>query len=209
MGKFFAGKEMIIIGLTGGIGSGKSYVARLFIELGIPVFHSDQIAITAYSSPPIRERILDLLGPDAYSGETINRNAIAQKIFNSADLLSRLNQIIHPWVEQEFIKWADNLSAHPYLMKESAILFEAGLAQKMDKIICVHSPDEIRIKRVITRDQSSRADIIKRMDSQWPQDKKMAMADFLIDNDGTKLVLPQILDIHERIIKEWENSVNG
>ncbi len=195
---------MIIIGLTGGIGSGKSFVAKLFFELGIPVFHSDQIAITAYSSPKIRERIVELLGPDAYLGETISRSVVAQKVFNSADLLTRLNQIIHPWVEQEFIKWADNLSDYPYLLKESAILYEAGLAQKMDKIICVHAPDEIRINRVITRDQSPRADIIKRMESQWPQEKKMALADFLIDNDGIKLVLPQILDIHERIIRNGE-----
>lgn len=190
---------MIITGLTGGIGSGKTVISAVFQQLGVPVFNSDQEAKKAYFDPNICSQVVDLLGPESYLNNQVNIPFIAKTVFADPDLLHQLNQLIHPWVEEQFIRWTARLSETPYLIKESALLFETGLYQKMDKTICVIAPEETRIKRILQRDQTNPEDIRKRIGQQWPDHQKIPLADFLIQNDGKQLILPQILSIHQSL----------
>lgn len=194
---------MIKVGLTGGIGSGKTYVSKIFESLGIPVFHADHAGHMAYQNGEVRNQVIQLLGIKSYNHEGLpDRRFIASRVFDKAGLLHQLNEIIHPWVHQQFMVWADNLSATPYVIKEAAILFESGSDQQMSHTICVWAPDGLRTSRVQNRDGVSAETVIKRMSHQWPQEKIKQLSTFLVQNDGTKLVLPQVLKIHQKIISQ-------
>ncbi len=187
---------MLFIGLTGGIGSGKTTVGRLFTELGVPVYNSDREAkLLMEESGTVREAIKALLGEQAYEENKPNRPLIASRVFGNHDLLEKLNGIIHPAVRADFDSWAGR-QRFPYVIQEAAILFENGSYTKFDKVILVCAPREVRIKRIEERDGSSRAEIEARMAHQWDDDRKRFLADFVIDNLDLEITRQEVLKIH-------------
>lgn len=191
---------MNYVGLTGGIGSGKSYVARIFQNLGIPIYEADLRARElSDSNPAIRKKIIDIFGDNAYQNEELNRNWIGGQVFSQVDLLEKLNQIIHPEVDSDFSKWCTENNEAPYIIKEAAILFETGSFRKMNYNILVTAPEWLRIERVGKRDLLITEEIRKRMENQWDDNEKLKLADFVIINDGKSLILPEVLNIHQKL----------
>jgi len=189
---------MKIIGLTGGIGSGKSTVADIFLTLGIPVYESDAMAkLLMNTNEVLKDNIRQLLGPQSYSNGEINRAWIAEKVFADKHLLQQLNAIVHPTVKQDAITWAHDpaKAKAPYVIKESAILFEEDLTEELEAIILVVAPAEIRIQRVMERDHITRQQIEERMQHQWTDEKKIPLSDFVIFNDGERSLIEQARDI--------------
>ncbi len=163
---------MKIIGLTGGIGSGKTTVAKMFAELGTPVYIADiEAKKLTNSSKFIRKKVIELLGEKAYTNDGLNRKYVADKIFNDKNLLQSVNNIIHPKVALHFKNWV-SMQNGPYVIKEAAILFENGGYKDCDLIILVTAPKEIRINRIIDRDKTSKYEIKQRMANQWSDEKK-------------------------------------
>lgn len=192
---------MKIVGLTGGIGSGKSTVAGFFKELGVPVYIADHEAkrITN-SSKIVKRKIISLLGEKSYNTKGLNRPFVAKKIFNDKELLSQVNNIIHPKVRQHFAKWVKKQNGH-YCIKEAAILFENGSYTQCDYIILVTAPESKRIERILKRDHISRKEIQSRLDNQWPDEKKIPLANFVIENTNLEDTKRQVKEIHHRILK--------
>lgn len=196
---------MKVVGLTGGMGSGKTTVANMFKALGIPVYIADTEAKNlTVTSRSIRKAIIDLLGEDAYNDNELNRSLIAEKVFENEDLLQKLNKIIHPKVGSHFKKWLKKQNA-PYCVKEAAILFETGGNKDCDYVILVTAPEEIRIERIIQRDQMAKADILQRMKHQWSDDKKEALSDFVIHNLTKDATSVQVLEIHNALLNSLGN----
>ncbi|MBK9284799.1 MAG: dephospho-CoA kinase [Sphingobacteriaceae bacterium] len=191
----------MIVGLTGGIGSGKSTVLKVFEVLGYCVFKSDEAAKAVYFLEDVKKQVCDLLGREVYrTNNEIDRKLIGEKIFNNPELLSKLNAIIHPRVNLKFKEFIEK-NKNQLIIIESALLFEAGINNQVDKTIAVIAPDEIRIKRIIDRDGLDKSTIQKRIAQQMNQEEKKNLSDFHILNDDLNPVLPQILEIHERILK--------
>jgi dephospho-CoA kinase len=189
------------VGLTGGIGSGKSTVARLFDVLGCAVFHSDEVAKEVYYDAEVKPKVIALLGKESYISETqINKIHISSKIFSDTALLRRLNEIIHPAVLKR-TKEFQKVNAGKIIIKETALLFEAHVEKEVDKIVVVAASEELRIGRVMQRDLISKEDVIKKIKSQLPQEEKIKKADFVIYNNEDKLVIPQVLEIYEALTK--------
>ena len=189
----------IIIGLTGGIGSGKSTVAKIFAQLGIPVLDADATAKAIMNEDrSVKTKLIELFGEDAYKENQLNRPYIAQLVFEDAFKLQQLNAIIHPITIQYAKDWAFKQSA-PYVIKEAALFFESGSSEGVEKIIGVTSPKHIRIQRVMQRDQITREDVIKRMEHQLEDSLKMKLCDWVIQNDDMHLLIPQILAIHQSL----------
>lgn len=173
---------MKIIGLTGGIGSGKSTIAKLFEELGVPVYIADDAGkYLLKTSKVVQRKVINLLGEKAYSNGLPDKKYIANKVFNDTNLLQQLNNIIHPKVGQHFKKWQKKQHA-PYCIKEAAILFENGGYKQCDATILVTAPREIRVERVTARDQTSAEEVVQRMSHQWSDDDKIHLADYVIEN---------------------------
>lgn len=173
---------MKIIGLTGGIGSGKTTVANMFLDLGIPVYIADTEAKKlTNSSKLIMRELTQLLGNDAYSQGVLNTKYVADKIFNDKTLLEAVNSLIHPVVEAHFKTWVANQTG-PYVIKEAAILFENGTFRNFDKIILITAPEKLRIARIKAREKSTISEIMQRMDNQWSDERKAKLADFVIEN---------------------------
>lgn len=189
----------VIIGLTGGIGSGKSTVAEVFDVLKIPVFNSDIEAKQLYSHPKIKQQIIKLFGNVYNQQNQLDKKALANIVFNNDEKLKQLNNIIHPAVKTLFEAWANKNNQTPILIKEAAILIESGAAKQVDKIIVVTAPEKERIKRVMQRDNISEKEVIARMLKQLPEEKLITHADFIIKNDNQHLVIPQILDIVKKL----------
>jgi dephospho-CoA kinase len=201
---------MIKIGLTGGIGSGKTTISKIFQILGAPVYYADDRSKFLLNSvPELINAVIKLFGKNAYDNNILNRKYIASVAFTDAEMLNKLNQIIHPAVEKDFIDWCSLHSQKKYIIKEAAILFESNAYRLMDKNILITAPIETRIIRVIARDGSSRNEVEKRMVNQWPAEKLIPLADYVICNDDKTLILPQIIDIDKKIRIEWQNLVNG
>ncbi len=194
---------MKLIGLTGGIGSGKSTVASLFITLGIPVFESDERAkYLMINDPIIRENILMLFGMEAYiPNNELNRAWIASRVFTNEKLLNQLNGIIHPAVYSDLVNWAnkDEQLASPYLIQESAILLEENLTDRLHAVILVVANEKARIERVMNRDQVTKEQVLQRMQYQWPDEKKIPLSDYVIYNDGERPLINQVMDINKMI----------
>jgi dephospho-CoA kinase len=194
----------LLVGLTGGIGSGKSTIAKIFLALGIPVFNADEAGKSAYQQPEVLRKVVDLLGAGILneSGQA-DRKKIAALVFNDQHKLSALNLIIHPWVKDSFLKWMNTIAVGtPYLIRESAILLEAGLADEHDVIIQVTAPVETRIDRVTKRDQVAREDVLLRMSRQMSDVDRVSQCHFQIVNDGLTPVLPRVLQIHQLLSHE-------
>ncbi|MBT8234936.1 MAG: dephospho-CoA kinase [Bacteroidia bacterium] len=193
---------MKIIGLTGGIGSGKSTVAGYFKQLGVPVFDSDQEAKKLMKEDKeLRNQIMGLFGDEAYKGDILNREYIAERVFQDADLLERLNGLVHPAVRQKFKDWVNKQDA-PYVIQEAAILFEHGAYKLLDEMILVWAPKELRIKRVMKRDSKSRDQVLARMANQWGDTEKTALSDHIIENIHLEETQKQVQDIHAEILNK-------
>lgn len=188
---------MITVGLTGGIGAGKSLVASIFEELGYKVFHSDKVAKELmHSDPDVKKAIIALLGDSAYRNGTLDRAYVARRIFDDKDLREKVNQIVHPATRSAFNKFIDQSDgANSIVFNEAAILFETGAYKNFDKVILVSAPEDLRIDRVIKRDGSSKDEIQKRISSQWDDRKKSELADFVIVNDEKQPLLKQIEEV--------------
>lgn len=190
----------MIVGLTGGIGTGKSTVGKLFEVLGVPVYNSDDRAKAMYFLPEVKEKVIALLGIETYSPDgSLNRAYVSQKIFSDSSLLAKINGIIHPAVEKDFQTFMNEHKSQKYIIKETALLYETGLYKKVDKIILVMAPLEERLKRVMERDKSNREDVLKRISHQMPDEEKQPISDFVIDNNETEGVIPQVLSIHQKL----------
>jgi len=192
---------MKIVGLTGGIGSGKTTVAKLFKELGVPVYNSDLRAKTLMkNSGEIRTAVIDLLGKDSYVLERLNKKYIADKVFSNKELLQKLNTIVHPAVRNDFLRWVKSKKT-PYVIQEAAILFENSSYSNFDKIILVKAPKKVRLERILERDNGSKEEILARMENQWDDSEKIPLSDYIIENidlDQTKL---QVEQIHRQLTK--------
>lgn len=186
----------IKIGITGGIGSGKSVVSRLLEIMGVPVYISDSEAKRlTQTDRTIREGLTGLLGEDVYVGGMLNKPLLASYLFGSPEHARQLNGIIHPRVKEDFRIWARRHADSRIVGIESAILIEAGFASEVDKIVLVYAPQEVRIRRAVARDASSREAIQRRIASQMSDEKKREQADFVIVNDGETPLIPQVLQL--------------
>lgn len=191
---------MIKVGLTGGIGSGKTTVAKIFELLEIPVYYSDIEAKKLLNEDKqIQEAIIRSFG-QVYLSKKINNKKLASIVFNDENKLQTLNNIVHPAVNNHFDKWVDEHSAYKYIIKEAAILFESGSHKNVDKIITVTAPFEIKIERVCKRDNISEKEVLARIDKQWSDEEKIKLSDFLIHNDNQNMIIPQIIEIHQKLI---------
>ena len=191
---------MLRVGLTGGIGSGKTTVARIFESLGIPVFYADEVAKRLMTEDPkLSEAIKEKFGPSAYLDGKLNRTFIAELIFSEPEKLAWLNQLIHPATINAANRWFEEQKA-PYAIREAALLFEAGTNVGLDFIIGVTAPVEMRIARVMERDHVTREEVLKRMQHQLDDTEKMKRCNFVIDNNEASLVIPEVLALHARFI---------
>ncbi len=193
---------MIIVALTGGIGSGKTTVANMFKNLGVPVYDSDKEAKNLMmSSKKLRKDIKALLGDLAYKDKTLNREYIAKKVFKDKGLLKQLNEIVHPAVRKDFLKWAKKQGT-AYVIQESAIVFENKQEDFYDKIILVTAPQEIRLERVIERDNVSKSKIMDRMGNQLDDEDKIKMSDYVIDNITLDETRSKVKEVHGLLLKD-------
>lgn len=192
---------MKIIGLTGGMGSGKTTVAGFFRELGIPVYIADDAGKRLMaSSTEVKNQIIELLGPGSYLNSHPDRKYIASQVFHSEEKLGKLNGIIHPAVEKDFQAWSKSQNA-PYVIYEAAILFESGGYKKCDAVILVTAPLDIKIERLQKRDQSSVEEIEARMQHQWPDEKKRQLSQFEIINTEILNTKDQVKIVHDILLK--------
>lgn len=190
----------MVVGLTGGIGSGKSTVAKLFEVMGVPVYNSDLRAKEMYYQPVVKEQVIRLLGTNAYDvNGKLNPAHISGIIFRDSQILHKVNAIIHPAVENDFQGFVKQHADKKLVLKESALIFEAGIYKKLDKTILVTSPLELRIARVQARDNISREDVIKRINHQLPDEEKAPISDFVIKNDEVTGLIPQVLEVYEKL----------
>jgi len=191
----------MIVGLTGGIGSGKSTVAKLLQELGVPVYNSDAEAKKLMeTSKVLQKKIKMLLGPDAYGNTTLNRSYIAEMVFNDKQLLSKLNAIVHPAVRKHFMGWATKQD-HPFVVQETALLFENDAKNRYDKTILVTAPKEIRIQRIISRDSSTTKEILERMRNQLEDEQKIPLADFVVENITLSQTRKKVKDLYKALLE--------
>lgn len=191
----------MIVGLTGGIGSGKSTVANLFRELGVPVYDSDKEAKQLMkTSSAIKKAIIKLLGKESYTDGKLNRTYISNKVFTNPKLLAELNKIVHPEVKNHFKEWCAKQN-HKYLIQESALIFENKSQANYDKIILVTAPLEIRIARVIERDNTSKESVLQRVNNQLLDSEKLKLADFIIENIDLEITAERIKDVHDQLVK--------
>ncbi|MBX2985278.1 MAG: dephospho-CoA kinase [Bacteroidia bacterium] len=191
---------MLKVGITGGIGSGKSTVSAVFVSLGIPFYNADARAkwLTEHHPDIVRE-IIALFGNQAYAFGSYNRKYIASLVFNDTDKLLQLNQIIHPRVEADYKQFCEEHKDTLYTLKEAAILFESGSYKLLDKTIMVLADKELRIRRVCKRDNISREDVLKRMEKQMPDEEKVKLADFVIKNNLQDMIIPQVIELHKQL----------
>lgn len=191
-----------VVGLTGGIGSGKTMVANYIKSLGVPVYIADDEAKKIMDTDEVIQAIRVTFGNELVENNIVNREKLSKIVFDNKDELQKLNAIIHPLVKKHFDAWLKDHSSFPFVVKEAAILFESGSYKYCDSIIAVTAPIETRIQRVLKRDKTSRENILKRMQNQWTDDLRIAKSDFVINNDSVKETHKQI----DQIIKILKNQ---
>jgi dephospho-CoA kinase len=191
---------MIKVGITGGIGSGKSTVCRVFSVMGIPVFDADSVAKQSMNTnPEIRDQLIHIFGTAVYlPDQTIDRKFLAEIVFNNSSLLAQLNAIVHPDVRKSFDEWCQNQQS-PYVLHEAAILFESGFYKLMDKTIAVVANEDERIQRVMKRDKITLELVKQRIHNQLSDAERIKLADFVISNNENELITPQIVEIDKKI----------
>ena len=187
------------IGLTGGIGVGKTFVADIFQKMGYTVFSADTEAKKCMQeSKDLKSTVIQNFGDEMYKNGVLQKEKLANIVFNDSEKLNELNQLVHPFVQLEFENWCKNQTSK-FVIKETAILFESRANKGLDAVICVSSPMEVRIKRVMERDKCSREKVMKRIAMQMPQETKEKLSDFVIINAENEKILPQILSVCKKI----------
>ncbi|WP_299167289.1 dephospho-CoA kinase [uncultured Allomuricauda sp.] len=193
---------MIVVGLTGGIGSGKSTVSGMFKDLGVPVYDSDSEAKRLMTtSAELKKAIIELLGKRAYDGKTLNRSFIANQIFENPETLQKLNKIVHPAVRTDFLEWTEIQEA-PYVIQETALIFENEAQENYDYVILVTAPEDLRLQRVMERDEASKEEVLNRMRNQMSDDKKVALSNFCIDNINLEITKKRVAELHQRLVRQ-------
>ena len=191
---------MMIVGLTGGIGSGKSTVASMFKELGVPVYNSDlEAKVLMETSKEVKTAIMNLLGEEAYTEKGLNRSFIANKVFKDAEFLEKLNGIVHPAVRKHFLDWV-NRQDSPYVIQETALIFENSVQDKYDCTILVTAPVETRIERVMNRDKIERQAVADRMNNQLDDEQKLELADYSIENLELDKTKAKVKELHLKLL---------
>jgi dephospho-CoA kinase len=190
---------MLKIGLTGGIGSGKTTIARIFEVLGIPVYYADAEAKRLMNTDPgLRKQIIAAFGPESYKEGILDRAWVAKQVFDNSEKLNLLNSYVHPLTIRDAESWMNRQNA-PYAIKEAALIFEGGLEKYFDFIIGVSAPESLRLERTLQRDNTTTEQVLLRMRQQMNEDEKMSRCDFVILNDGIHAVIPQVLKIDETL----------
>ena len=191
---------MLKVALTGNIGSGKTLICRFFEILGVPVFYADSEAKKLYENKNILLKVKQEFGDEILTSQgNLNKTLLAEKIFTNKENLKKINGIIHPEVFKIFEEWAGNQKNKPYVIQEAAILFETGGYKRFDRTILVYAPEEMLIERVVKRDGLSRQEVLNRLQNQMDQEHKKQLADYLILNDNSQLLIPQILKLHQQL----------
>lgn len=197
---------MLKIGLTGGMGSGKSLIAEVFKVLKVPVFNSDLVSKTILmTNPEVMKEVIESFGEAILSNDEIDRKKLAEVVFNDARKLEKLNVILHPKVGQYFESWVKENQQADYVIKEAAILFESGAYKSVDKVICVSALEALRIKRVMRRDKIDKEAVESRLKKQWTDEEREKKSDFIIQNT-TERLMPQILEIDQVLRQLLDNN---
>ena len=190
----------MIVGLTGGIGSGKTIVSQLFKTLGCVIYNSDNRAKDLYFNSEVKQQVISLLGQEVYTNNgELNKVFISQIVFSDDDKLKQLNAIIHPAVKKDFDLFVKSYPSNTLIIKESALLFEENLYLNCDATILVTAPIELKIERIIKRNSLSKTEIEKRMLTQWADEQKIPLADFVIVNDEKQAIVPQVVAIFNKL----------
>lgn len=192
---------MLKIGLTGGIGSGKTTVAKIFELLQVPVYYADEASKRLYHTD--RQLMANLkkhFGEAVYTNEQLNRNVLAGIVFNDPEKLALLNRLVHPPTIKDAADWMQRQPT-PYVIKEAALLFESGSVSDLDYVIGVRAPQALRLHRAMQRDHLSREEVVSRMDRQMDEEIKMKLCDFIVENNEQQLVIPQVLQLHEKFLE--------
>jgi len=191
---------MLKIGITGGIGSGKTVVAKVFETLGIPVYYADEAAKRLMNEDEVlKEKIQLQFGKESYVEGKLNRSFIASVVFSNPDKLALLNSLVHPVTIADAHQWMLQQTT-PYAIKEAALTFESGSNKGLDKIIGVYAPAPLRILRAMQRDHTGRKEVVARMNRQMNEEEKMRLCDYVITNDEQSMILPQILELHQKFL---------
>lgn len=191
------------IGITGGIGSGKSLVCKIFACLGVPIYDADSRAKSIMTTDGILvEQIKQEFGNLSYYEDgTLNREYLSATVFNDTNKLGKLNELVHPKVKEDTVKWVNENKDHPYLLREAALLFESGAYKLMDKIIVVTASETLRIRRALSRDSNrTEQEVMSIIRNQMPEKDKISKADFVIKNDESELITPQVLKLHQHFV---------
>ncbi|RKR05944.1 dephospho-CoA kinase [Flavobacterium sp. 90] len=184
-----------VIGLTGGIGSGKTTIANYFATMGVPVYIADDEAKKVMQSQSIVNEIKATFGGALFENDVLNRAKLAEIVFNNADQLAKLNAIVHPAVKRDFEIWLSEHKKYQYVVYEAAILFESGRYKDCDVIVTVTAPEEIRIERVLKRDNTTREQVLSRIKMQWNDEKRISLSNFVINNSNLKIAREEVVKI--------------
>lgn len=199
---------MLKIGLTGGIGSGKTTVARIFEVLGVPVYYADHAAKRLMNeNENIKKSIIATFGIDAYQNGNLNREYISEIVFNNNEKLQALNSIVHPATINDALAWFKNQTA-PYVVKEAALIFESGSQKELDFVVGIQSPFDLRVQRAMARDNISLQAVQSRIDKQMNEEEKLHLCDYVIVNDEQQMLIPQVLKLHEKFLQPADTTDN-
>ena len=199
---------MLRVGITGGIGSGKTTVCGVFETLGVPVYQADDAVKRLYTeNEDLQNALLDVYGPDVLINGTVNKAFLTSVVFGSAAASEKLSALVHPFVFDDYESWCRAREDCPYTIKEAAILFESGGYKRIHRAIGVVAPEELRIHRTMERDKCSRADVLKRMQKQLAQKELASKCHYIIENDGNHSLLEQVLNTHRQLLAEANKSI--
>lgn len=194
----------MILGVTGGIGAGKSLVCEIFSHLGIACYNSDERAkVLMNSNVELINGITRLLGSEAYIKHKLNRAYVAKKVFGNEQLLAEMNALVHPHVKIDFGEWVADQDSK-YMIKEAAILIESGAYKQCDSVLVVSAPEELRISRVVNRDGTNRDAVVSRIRNQISEKERLSHANYIVLNDEKQMLVPQVIEVHEHILNQIE-----
>lgn len=192
----------MVVGVTGGIGSGKTFVCQVFETLGVPVYYADDRAKALYhESESLKSAVLSLFGDEAYRDGLLNRAYLAERVFSDESLLKQLNALVHPLVAEDFDRWLAEQTA-PYVVKEAAIMIESGAYKQVDELVVVDAPEDVRIERVMKRDGVDEKNVRARISKQLSSEERAKFANYLIINDGAKPLIPQVIEVDKELRKK-------
>lgn len=199
---------MLRIGITGGIGAGKTTICKIFQALGISVFDADRSAKRMMAeNPELKNQLITQFGEASFSEDgSLNRKYLAEKVFANDTALNQLNQLVHPFVLKDYEAWLQKIPNAPYSIREAAILLESGTYKDLDVIIVIDAPEDLRIKRVIQRDKRTEAEVQSIISKQWLMEKKQKFASFIIQNNEKQFLIPQVLHLHELLKSQSEQN---